>query len=386
VSVTEGLMQVGTWTLKMKPGTSIEIRREFDWFANVIITASRIYDPALTFEAAVEASKYTGIVLKRNVGEGRFGGLGMLGYLQTGRGHSGDYGSPSGLTFPADFGDVVAAFITGDEASNGLVAGTGFSTTAVQVQSQDGPSWPPTKPILDELATQTGNEYVARPDGTVDYGDPESLFEFTPTVLISPVLRGRDDVNALEVTSWSVGQDLLNFRDRVIALSDDGLYANDSPTSGSPLGPFWGWDQNDYLRYWDRITVNSDDTGDVDDAAVAASAEFADVNYSITCSVAEYCIPRLITPGDWVYVHDRDNDLVGGAEVMHFGRSIFAPTVRCTGYTWPIQAGMGVYVVNNQTRAVTDVSDFVEWETGDTRLELGSPPPRIMPMTVSKFR
>ncbi len=51
MTVTEGLMQVGSWNLKLKDSTSIDTRRQFDWFGNLMITAARINDPAITFDA-----------------------------------------------------------------------------------------------------------------------------------------------------------------------------------------------------------------------------------------------------------------------------------------------------------------------------------------------
>lgn len=387
MTVTEGLMQVGSWSIKLD-GAPIEMRREFDWFSNIVITPARIYDTNIDRDLLLAAASYTGICVKRNIGEGAFGGFGMLGYVQTGKGHAGAIGLYD-PTWPADFDDIVQAWF---DNLNGLEAGTnaGIVTTTIKSMEQHT-YWPPTKPVLDEAAKQTGNEYVVRPDGTVDYGFYQNLFTLTPTVMVAPGVTGTDVINALEVKSWSVDQDLVDFRNFAFATSEDGTTRAVTPTSGSPLTVygFGGLAVAGDVRYFERVRANSNDSTDLTDAAVAASTEYADVNYRISCSVDEFCIPRLLTPGDSVYVYDVDNDLVStsATEVIHFGRSYYPVKVRCYGYTWPVQAGMGVYVINNATQDITDVSDFVHWETGTTRLDLGSPPKRLATnTTISRFK
>lgn len=390
MTVTEGLMRVGSWNLKLD-NAPIEMRREFDWFGNIVITAARINDTNIDRDTLLDAAKYSGIIAKRNIGEGSFGGFGLAGYMQTGRGHAGAIGLYS-PTWPATFGQILTAWMTGDQKSNGLTLGSITGAAGPQVQSMEaGTYWPPLKPMLDQAAAQTFNEYIVRPDGSVDWGFNQLLFPTftTPTVLLSPEHRGTDNVAALELTRWSVDQDLMDYRNFAFAKSQNGLTELVNVSSAGSL-TVYGWGGPSVagqIRYLDRITVNTNNATDVSDAAVAAAAEYAEVNYRIECSVDEFCIPRLVTPGDWVWVHDPDNDLTGGSEVVHFGRSVFPEKVRCHGYTWPIQSGMGVYVINNQTQDITDVSDFVSWETGSTRLELGSPQRRLnTTVTVSKFR
>lgn len=375
MSVTEALMQVGSWNLKLD-NAPIDVRRQFDWFGNIVITPARVRDPNVDFDDLVASAAYSGIVLKRNMGEGRFGGLGLGGYLQTGRGHSGSI-APSTPTWPADFDEILTAWITGNANSNGLELGTDLGAAATQMQSMEaGTYFPPTKPRIDEAAKFTNNEYVIRPDGTVDYGFSQLLFAYTPTVLLSPSHRGKDVVSALEISQWSVDQDLMDFRNYAYAKSQDETYEVVASYSSS-LAPLYCWKLNGQVRYVERISVNSNDTTDVDAAAEAAGSEFGEVNFRIGCSVDEFCLPRLMIPGDWVWVWDPDNDITGGSEVIHFGQSIFPQRIRCMGYTWPIQSGMGVYAVNNQTQAITDVTDFVAWETGTTKIDLGSPPKKL---------
>jgi hypothetical protein len=68
-------------------------------------------------------------------------------------------------------------------------------------------------------------------------------------------------------------------------------------------------------------------------------------------------------------VYSPDDDFYDSANSIAIGGQILAPkSIRCTGYTYPVQAGMGVYALYNDV--VTDLTNFVKWETGrPTQLE-----------------
>jgi hypothetical protein len=386
--ITERLMAVGSWSVELH-NAPIEVRRRFDWYGNVFVTASRVRDTALTFAGLSAVAKYAGIIKKRNIGEGQFGGPGLLGYLQSGKGHAGQlYTAPGPApTFPATFTQIIQAWLTGDEKANGLSYGSAFSayaTTVDQMIADD--MWPPLKPRLDDAAAMTGNEYVVRPDGTVDYGRPTSLFQDNPTVIVAPGVDGVDDVRALKLTRWSVNQDINDYRNFALVISSDGTTRNQNTTAVGSLMPLYGWGRADDIQMIGRVTLPSTDTSDLQGAGAAACAETAEVAYSFECAVDEFCIPRLLTPGDWVYVFDPDNDMTGTTQVIHQGRNLFPVSLRCFGYSWPLQSGMGVYVYSNTDGAITDVTDYVKWDNGDTRLELGSAPKPVNIAAASRLK
>jgi hypothetical protein len=381
VTVTEGLMKVGSWSFKLDDAP-LSVRQNLDWFANIVITPARIKDPNVDLDDLLAAAVYSGIITKRNQAAGEFGGPGLLGYLQTSKGHCGSTASVSGVpSWPATFTQIIHQWITGTANSNGLDYGTGYSATSTTVAEMDAEDYyPRTKPLLDQAAAQTGNEYRCNPDGTVDWGIYSALFRYnTPTVLVSPGRHGTDGgITALKLSRWDVNADLDDFRNFAWMRSTDKAYTVSTSSAAGSLSSLKGWGGSVVLRYTDRLTTNSTDTGDVADAATAAAALYAEPNYQIDCSVSDFCVPRLLTPGDYLLCYDPENDLTGNYQIQaFFGSDLMAMRLRCVGYTWPIAAGMGVYGIKNGTTTITDLTDFVHWETGSTRLELGSAPRRL---------
>lgn len=381
MTVTEGLMKVGSWSFKLDDAP-LSVRQNLDWFANIVITPARIKDPNVDLDDLLAAAVYSGIVTKRNQGEGQFGGPGLLGYLESGKGHCGSTASVAGIpSWPATFTQIIQAWLAGNANSNGISYGTGYSATATTVAEMDAEDYyPRTKPLLDQAAAQTGNEYRPRPDGSVDWGINTALFTYTtPTVLVSPGRHGVDGgITALRLNQWSVGADLDDFRNFAWMRSTDKAYTVSTSGAAGSLSSLRGWGGSVVLRYTDRLTTNSTDTGDVADAANVAAALYAEPNYRIECTVDDFCVPRLLVPGDYLLCYDPENDLTGNYQIAaFFGADLMAMRLRCVGYTWPIAAGMGVYGIKNGTTTITDLSDFVRWESSPTRLELGSAPRRL---------
>lgn len=378
MTVTEGLMTVGRFSIKLDDAP-LAMRQAVKLGSNVFITTTHISDPTLDVDALKSVARYSGLIRRVNVGTGAFSGSNLLSYLQTNKGHGGaghPLGEPS--TFPCQFDDVMAAWFDG-VYSNGLLEGTNVGHVATSIAELDLAAYlPPFKPALDNLAKQTGNEYVCRHDGTVDYGLNQLLFAFTPTVLIAPGLSGQDGgITALEVDRWDVDQSIENQRNHAAVITSDGTTYSTMRTAPTTTHTTYRFDDtsNACVYYTDGFqTVDSTDSGDTDDAADALAQEFEGIEYFFECSVREYAITRLITPGDWVYVYDPDNGInAGGTSVIFQGRNLYPEKFRCVGVTWPVQKGMGVYV-GNDVYGIVDVTDFVRWETGATRLDIDSLP------------
>lgn len=371
-------MTVGRFNLKVD-NAPLAMRQSIRLGTNVFITASHIKDPTLDVAGLAATAKYSGLIRRVNVADGSFSGSNLLAYLQTGKGHGGA-GHPLGepTTYPCEFDDVMAAWFDG-VYSNGLLEGTNVGHVTTQIAALDMASYlPPFKPALDNLAKQTGNEYVCRPDGTVDYGLNQLLFRFTsPIAMVAPGLSGQDDgLTALELDSWSVTQSIENQRNYAAGITSDLVTASTMLPAPTSTFTTYRWDDivNPCVYYTDGFqSIDTTNSSDLDNAVEALAQEFEGIEYFFECSVDEYCIPRLITPGDWVYVYDPDNGIGGGTQVTFQGRSVFPEKFRCVGTTWPVQKGMGVYV-GNDVYGITDITDFVRWETGATRLDIDSLP------------
>jgi len=382
--VTDYLMKVGDWSLNLNPETPMEIRDRVKLGSALLLTKSRILDYMDRTPASLAGlSVYAGVLTSREQERVKLAGKGLLWFVQTGKGHgfaaAGHGAIPAS---PATFTQIMQSFFSFGY-SNGLAYGTGYSATATTVTGLDPNSYlPPLKPVLDTCAARTGNEYKVNPDGTVDWGISTALFQSTPTVLIAPGMRGRDiNVTALEVARWNVREDIDDYRTGALGQDNTGAYRTiryasifDYYTVGEYLTP-----AGITTLISPPLTIQSANTGEVDAQLDAAAVRYAGIRQTITCSVNEYCIPQLITPGDWVYVYDPASDVIDSANVVQFqGQTLYPDKVRCYGTQWPIEAGpMGVYLVDGEYDSDGDITDITDWvvpESGPTRLDIAAAP------------
>lgn len=378
--ITDRLMSVGEWGLELVPNAPESARAAFDFGHNIFVTPTR-FDRSVSFATLKTASVYAGLVFRIGGGRKRFGGPGLLGYLTTGKGEATDdvtSARPAGFG-PVAYGAFLSAMVTA-RSLNGLTAGTGYSATATTATVLSGAYGPPVKSILDTVAVATGNEYKVKPNGAIDYGVSTSLFRSTPTVAVAPGLKGADAaLRVLEATAWDVERNIDNYRNTATVYTNDGSYYNNSySASGVVFGRYGG--AATYAAYSATATVESNTHAEVDATVIAMAALYTSPAMEIDCSVREYCIPRFVTPGDWIWVYSVDDGLTDTAnQVVFNGQTLFPKKVRCVGYSWPLEAGMGVYTYDTTGGTVTDVSDYVQWETGkDTTLELDSKPQSIL--------
>lgn len=379
--ITDRLMSVGEWSLDLVPNAPTSTRRAFDWDTAVFVTPTR-FDRSVSFATLQTTAVYAGLVRRQDNGLRKFGGPGLLGYLQTGKGDATDdvfSGRPTGFG-PVAYGAFLTAMVTA-RSLNGLTKGTGYSATATTATVATGSYGPPVKALLDTVATATGNEYRVLPNGTIDYGVSTSLFRSTPTVAVAPGMKGADAaLRVLENVQWSVSRNIDNYRNTATAYSADGTYSNNSySASGVTLSRYGG--AATYAAYSGIATLETNTHAEVDSTAIAMAAVYTSPAMDIKCSVREYCLPRFVAPGDWIWVYSVEDDLTDTAnQVVFQGQTLFPKKVRCVGYTYPVESGMGVYVVDmSGGPSVTDVSDYVAWETGrDTSLELDSKPLSIL--------
>jgi hypothetical protein len=110
--------------------------------------------------------------------------------------------------------------------------------------------------------------------------------------------------------------------------------------------------------------------------ATAVVAERNTVRRELTLSSRTYNVSRFIEPGDWAWVWDEQAGLSDQSNQVTYNGQLITPIkLRVYSVTFPIEQGVGVYVRRSgATATYTDVSEWVEWETGDVRWEVGAAP------------
>lgn len=374
-------MQLGDWSMRLKDDCPMEIRRLFEDGANVYVTPNRFADGTPAIATLRATALWAGLVTRNGNELREPGGVGLLGYLQTGRGHAGVNGTHGALpaAYPATFAEILDSW---DAYANGLTIGTGYSPTGTTIASApDAYTYlPPFKPPLDTYAKQTGNDYKVNPDGTLDYGAATALFRSTPTVTVAPGLVGRDTNSILlNVVEWRARYDLDNLRTNGSATTSDQTGSVVAATSSTKAVSFrkFGSTVANVGLFSEWTASDSTSTAAADTLSQALADETPDRHWDITCSVLEYAIGTFLTCGDWIWVYSPKDDLWNAANQITIGGQTILPMImRVVGYTWPVQDGMGIAV--NYDGTTTDVTEFVVMETDQpTKLELDTSPQRL---------
>lgn len=386
-------MKVGGWSLRFDADqTPWKLRQRMTFFSNIIITPA-YSGPLADFDELKAQSLYSGILTRRALRRGEISGWGLLGYLATGKATAGAWHAGyETMVFPALMGDLIDHWFNGvTPYANGIRKGTNYADTPTTLDALSEGTIPDMKQTLDTWASSTGNEYRVTPQGLIDYGTTV----YAPrNILLSPDVRmgTAGDWKLWEPSRWDPEADVEDYRNTGRVLISD---KSASGISGSGVWATPGavprmrtWD-NDYgvtcIYTNPERTVESLVLADATKLAVGIGASRAKPHYSIGCEVPVTAVSVHIDAGDYLYVYDALEGIQGDTHTGIPGFDVAALLQRVYGFTWPVEEGMGVYLIDGAfltTPAVPEVFDltpYIEWETGPATLELGEP----VPMTVA---
>lgn len=372
--VTEGLMQVGSFTLNLTDPPYGLVRDKLAGFNGVVVTPTRLADTGVSRATLLASARYRGVVFGWSDDKTQITGAGLLSYLADGAGIGPGYRETLPLTartFEQWFDRWVTLTVT-----NALTKGSTYSMPAT--------TWPSNTntqlnyiigEALGNLAEILGVEYRVNPDGSVDMGATGSaLFRTTPQVLLSRWTTGRaGQLVSFPVDQWGVSVD---YEDRIWASRAEinAVTATPAGTGGSSVGRPAN-SQADGVGNVVRATLVQTPNG-------AAAADFNDIaraalrtgsRTEVRVTVDAYDPGYWMQPGDTVYVFDPINGLVDTANQVDFlGETICPADYRLFEMQWPIQEGMGVYLLRANSQSIVDLSDWVAWEDSATSLSIGA--------------
>lgn len=379
-------MKAGGWSLGFDPeATPFWVRRRMTFFSNIMITATYA-GPDESFESLKDRALWAGIITRRALRRGEISGLGLLGYLATGKASAGIWHSGyETISFPATFEDIVEHwFDAAVEYGNGIRLGANLSATATTVESLSEGVLPDLKQSLDTAAAQTGNEYRVGPDGLIDFG---TAVYTARQILVSPDVRTGVSGDWLfwTPTNWDPESDVDDYRNTGRVLIEDKTASGVGPVDWNAPGvvPMMRTYNNSYTHtciYTNlEKTVESLDVSDATAVAVVLAGNRASPRFATPCAVQVPAITRHIQPGDSLWIHDPLEGIVGADHTGIPGHDVAALEQRVHQVTWPVEHGMGVYLVDGtfletpDVPVVTDLTPWVQWETGPAQLELGPP-------------
>jgi len=222
---------------------------------------------------------------------------------------------------------------------------------------------------LDYVCDFFDAEWKVDPTGTLHAGPAANLFTTTPTVVVQPRSGGRD-INITGVHgSLEVARDMDDYTTRVFLVGASGTgAANISPATTYR-------DLNGNLVDWTRLVESTDTaSGNENTVAQAQLNRFSSQRHEIRLSSSHYDLGQDIEVGDSIYVYDPEQGLHDtDNQVQYRGQTIFPMSLRVRGRSWPVERGMGVYFrAPTAGGEVTDLTNWVEWETSDTTIEVGA--------------
>lgn len=379
--INEAFMALGDWDLRLKPDTPLSIRREVSRGDSIVITSTRAASVSSRSDL-LGVARWRGVLLELSEDRTALAGQGMLWYLGSGPG-LGQYLTVSVL--PRTWTTYLSAI---DSYSDGHGAGFGWGGLVKQPDYPiPGGLWPNSGASDDDLpdtvleillylAGVLDVEFYVTPDGKFYSGVAGSsyLFTITPTVIVMRGQSGRDaGLTGLEIADWRVSTDIYDsaFYIRVVSSAGVGSADYTSEFHGDASGA------NTLIRtrYYTNTDVdNLTDAGLLVDSLKAKHGP----RRTVAVSVNAYDVGRWLSPGDYLYAYDPIDQLYDDTnKVQYHGMQVCPAKLRLYGMRWPIQQGMGVYRLasfTSDTPQVTDLTDYVEFESGPATLEVDAPP------------
>lgn len=378
-SVTEVLMGCGSFEIDLDPATPRSIVEGLKTFSTISVTAGR--DSSLDEAAVLDLAMFSGVLRRRSNNLCTISGPSVLAWIgdEDGKGPTliGTYdgSDPGGANALIDdiFNDgAFAKFRT-----NNITLGTnGLPTTTLWAATDT--IWPldVLRPWLDNICQFTGWQYRMNPDRTFDIAEAGELFTTTPTLLVVP--------------SW-LAESPTDVSYRVVAGTIRATNSNDNYATGVRLdatpypgsadvasgAPSMPGDPGGTDAVINKLLDSSNDFDSFAEGDAAADVELLE-RFS-TENLIDVTLPlddpkAHVEPGDSIYVYDplQGLQLPTITQVFALGQVMFPIVVDVKEMTWPVCEGMGVYAIQNDTGDVVDLTDFVQWGTGDTSLRVGA--------------
>lgn len=222
---------------------------------------------------------------------------------------------------------------------------------------------------LDTVCRWFGCEWRVRNTFIFDADIWQNLYGSAPSAIATPWWDGADtELNGIRATI-STETNLERYAYIIAAAGIGGSSALPDPNfpfddpPGCYAGGFPAWKR---LPGGGRI-----DVGDLNTFLLSEGAERWARDPTLKITTDHHCPTTVVNVGDPFYAYDPDADVFDFANEVHYGGHILWPKIlRVQALVdMPVRAGMGVYF--RTAEAVHDLTDYVRFETGTTRIEVG---------------
>jgi hypothetical protein len=372
MTVTERVMALGSWSLRLSPDCPYDIRAGVVPFSSIIILPQWLPAGGLSDTQMMASARYHGVV-RRPGPQFEIGGTGLALYLGDEEGKGAVW-----ATAQTGVGFSLASWVSGiiTTAVNGwvppLFVGTVTAPGSPATITTTAPRGWSRRATLDSICNLFGVEWRVNSNKTLDVAHPDTLYGATASTVIARNYEGRDVTGLTGLRGQlGVSVDYEDWATRVDVLGRSGW-----GSSGGASATIR--DADGQLITWIR-PVESPETILGNEATLAASllSLYSGVTRTVTLAADEYDVEGLVQVGARVAVYDPELGLLDSSNPVHFGgQQIYPVSLRLYGATWPVRQGMGVYcrVHGASAPAVyTDLTPWIVWESGSATLEVGAP-------------
>jgi hypothetical protein len=375
MAVQEVLKALGSWEIKLLPGTPRDVLDSLDYFGHVAIIPGRL-DPLQYGDNLLTAARYVGVLRTKTIGDdGRtnapqddlsVGGVGMAMWLGDEDGKGAVYENaitPASASFATTINMLLPASGAGAVTAGTIYSVAGQYTGHHQYESPRSAIGY----VCDTMSTTSVPvSWRVNGNGTLDAGPDANLFVTNPTCVILATGAGEDMALRALPGSMDVTRDMEDYSTRVVLLAEgEGSSIATGTADITPATPYKDIHGN-ALKLTRLVSESDTATGNAATRAQLALSQFISTRNALTLSTADYDVHGSFQVGDRVWVYNPDSGLVDTTtEITFRGVRINPLKLQVTETSWAVT---NAYTVAYRTvnGAWIDLTQYIEWETDGT--------------------
>jgi len=359
--ITEVMMSQGSWDVTLSPTTPDDLWNDLESFGHIVVTSQWI-DPTMYGDVAMlAAARYVGPLLTKAVtdsGGMALSGANMVWWL----------GDENGV------GDLIELEVSLESStlSNALdeLLPLGGSITKGTVTEPSGQTyvgvhqWQTPLEAIRTVCSSLGCEFRVNPDGTLDAGPKNSVFNVDAPVVVITRYPGKDpEYLSADSESMMLSLDASSYASRGIVVTED---SDNVKTLVGYSDRIPGPTQYDIHGNLISRTIMAETFGSPVSVAtyllstLSDHATIAEINIGTTfneMSEGSFAI------GDGFWAYDPPAFFDATNEISFRGEIINPKLLRLLSASWPVREGMGVfYRTPDITPTYVDLTRFVQWE------------------------
>ena len=239
---------------------------------------------------------------------------------------------------------------------------------------------------LKTISASTDAEFKINNDGTLDVGPPTALFSGhetdTPEGMIVRDMSGADPsitgYSGVDLSTEFDAEDYVSRVELTVNQYGNEINLGQADAKDVPYKDLFG----NELERIQILAENDIPTSLRNVRAEAYLNEYNKIQKTLSVGLEDYDISGDIGTGDIIFVWDPDvgfEDTAADAalenrdrhEITYQGQILHPIKIRVMGLSFPIAEGMGVYYRDGDGNYI-DLSDYVEFESGVTQIEVGA--------------